>query len=188
MGREPNPLESTADLLGRAQSGDTDAETALLLRFLPLLQTWAHGRLSRTGRDLAETDDVVQIAILRALRRLPHFESRREGAFMAYLRQIVLNTIREEHRRGAKREGNERRLADVQPEGGDDRGATLEAYETALEKLPERQREAVMLRLEFSYSYSDIARAIESPTEDGARMTVKRGLLRLAQEMRESPE
>ena len=36
---------STADLLARARGGDTLAREDLVRRYLPLLQTWAHGRL-----------------------------------------------------------------------------------------------------------------------------------------------
>lgn len=184
-------LETTADLISRARAGDARAEQDLISRFIPMLQRWAHGRLSGPARDLAETDDLVQVSILRALKRLPHFESRREGAFLAYLRAIAINALKEEHRRGVSREGRDRLMrtqaeaaaqAEEPSESFDP--AALEKYEAALEKLPERQREALILRLEFDYSYAQIASAIESPSEDAARMTVKRALLRLTEEMK----
>ncbi len=182
------PLETTAELLGRARSGDARAENALVARALPLLQRWAHGRLPNSSRDLAETDDLVQVAIVRALKRLPQFESRREGAFLAYLRTIVLNAIREEHRRVSARrkiaaavDADDAMEAAVPAPGLDD--PLLAHYEDALERLSERQREAVILRLEFDYSYAAIAAAIESPSEDGARMTVRRALVQLAKEI-----
>lgn len=188
MGAEPPSLESTATLLVRVRRGEAGAEDALVARFLPLLQRWARGRLPGQARGLAETDDLVQVSLLRALRRLDQFESRREGAFLAYLRKIVLNAIREECRRSAAREGREDKFAAAAvngstnaPDAADDK--TLAAYEAALEKLPERQREAVILRLEFQYSYSEIASAIEGSSEDAARMLVKRTLVRLAKEM-----
>ena len=62
MGKEPAPIDTTAELLGRARSGDSDAEHLLLTRFLPLLQRWARGRLPGTARGLAETDDLVQVS------------------------------------------------------------------------------------------------------------------------------
>lgn len=188
MGKEPVPLDSTAELLGRARSGDTRAEQALLTRFLPLLQRWARGRLPGTARDLAETDDLVQVSLLRAVRRLDSFEPRREGAFLAYLRKIVLNAIREECRRSASRGNVEDRFANfVVPDAPvPSNNPTLASYEAGLGTLSERQREAVILRLEFDYSYAQIAEAIDSPSEDSARMVVKRALLRLASEMRAS--
>ena len=41
--------------------GKDSIADALLRRFLPLLQRWAHGRLPRQMRDLNETDDLVQV-------------------------------------------------------------------------------------------------------------------------------
>jgi len=182
------PLDTTAELIRRVRGGDASAENELVSRYIPLLQRWAHGRLPSASRDLAETDDLVQVSILRALQRLPEFECRREGAFLAYLRAIVLNAIREEYRRGATRHRIEGQLAqsEEEPLASSDlpgRDPTLRTYEAALERLSERQREAVILRLEFDYSYAQIASAIGSPTEDGARMTVKRALVRLAKEI-----
>lgn len=191
VGKEPAPLDTTAELLGRARNGDAGAEHLLLTRFLPLLQRWARGRLPGSARDLAETDDLVQVSLLRAVRRLEAFEPRREGAFLSYLRKIVLNAIREECRRSTSRTNMEARfetfvVPDLAPASSS--SAVLESYEAALERLGERQREAVILRLEFDYSYAQIAEAIESPSEDSARMMVKRALLRLASEMRSSPQ
>ncbi|MCA9727239.1 MAG: RNA polymerase sigma factor [Candidatus Eisenbacteria bacterium] len=184
-------LEKTAELLGRVRAGDPAAQNALVSRFLPLLQRWARGRLPHTARDLAETDDLVQVSFLRALRRIDSFEPRREGAFLAYLRRILLNAIREQYRQSATRGGAENRFAvDGRPESGPPAldARTLEAYESALERLEEHQREAVILRLEFKYSYAQIAEAINSPSEDAARMVVKRALVRLAGEMQSGPE
>jgi len=48
---------------------------------------------------MAETDDLVQVTLIRALRRAPTFEHRREVAFLAYLRTILMNVVREEVRR-----------------------------------------------------------------------------------------
>jgi RNA polymerase sigma-70 factor (ECF subfamily) len=60
---------------------------------------------------------------------------------------------------------------------------TIEAYEAALAALPETHQEAVILRLEFGYSYPQIAEATGSPSSNAARMTVSRALLRLSEEM-----
>ena len=46
-----------------------------------------------------------------------------------------------------------------------------------------RQREAVLLRVEFGYEYRDIAEAIGSPSANGARMVVSRALARVARAM-----
>ena len=48
---------------------------------------------------IAVTGDIVQEAALHALRRLDTFEPRHVGAMQAYLRQSVINRIRDEVRR-----------------------------------------------------------------------------------------
>jgi RNA polymerase sigma-70 factor (ECF subfamily) len=60
---------------------------------------------------------------------------------------------------------------------------TMIAYEAALATLSERQQEAVILRVEFGYSYAEIAEATESVSPNAARMMITRSLARLAEVM-----
>jgi RNA polymerase sigma factor (sigma-70 family) len=132
----------------------------------------------------------VQVALLRALKHVEEFEARHEGAFLAYLRRIVLNSVRDELRRAARRPGRgelDAELAEPGPslvEKAIGREA-LEAYESALAALPEEQQEAVILRIEFGFSYPEIAQAVGKPSANAARMAVSRALLRLAEVMDE---
>lgn len=181
--------DSTAALLGRIRSGDSEARERLFARCLPRLQQWAHRRLPRRARDIADTDDLVQVALLRAFHRVDGFEARREGAFLAYLRTILLNAVRDELRRSARRpdvtELDENMMGDEGPSAldeviGRDR---VRQYEAALERLSEEQREAVILRVEFGMSHREIAEAMAKPSADAARMTVARALAHLARAM-----
>lgn len=183
------PLDTTAALLTRIRGGDPAAREALFARFLPVLRRWARGRLPQGMRDLAETDDVVQVALIRALDRLDHFAGEREGAFLAYLRHILVNLVRDEMRSHQRRPG--RTSLDDLAEGDAPSLVqqavgfeTLATYERALEQLPELQREAVMLRVEFGYSFEEIASALGNPSSDAARMVVTRALAKVAAEMR----
>jgi RNA polymerase sigma-70 factor (ECF subfamily) len=184
---EPS-LESTATLLERIRAGDLAARERLLGRYLPALKRWAHGRLPPYSRDLTETDDLVQMTLLSTLNHLEGFDSRREGAFLAYLRRILLNKLRDEIRRTRRRPGKEA-LAEDLPERNPSPLENaigmqiLEAYETALARLPENQQEAVILKIEMGFSNPEIATAIGSPSPNAARMLVVRGLERLAAEM-----
>ena len=83
--------EPTEVLIRRVRAGENPARDALVRRFLPLLRQWAHGRLPRAARDLHETEDLVQLALMRALKQINSFESEGPGSFLAYLRQILLN-------------------------------------------------------------------------------------------------
>jgi RNA polymerase sigma-70 factor (ECF subfamily) len=165
----------------------------LFERFLPILRRWGHGRLPGSARGLADTDDLVQITLIRALNRLTEFEPRREGAFLAYLRQILLNSVREELRRATRKPSAgslEDQRADPSPSAIEQAVGreTLERYESALAALPEEHREAVILRIEFDYSYPEIAEALGRSSANAARMTVTRALVKLAEAMDEGSE
>jgi len=56
----------------------------------------ASGRLPKWARDRANTDELVQKTLIQTFKRIEHFEPRRVGALQAYLRQAVLNRIRNE--------------------------------------------------------------------------------------------
>lgn len=181
-------LDSTFDLVERAKSGDSDALNRLFARFLPPLRRWASGRLPRWTRDLMDTDDLVQETVLRSVRRIDAFESRHEGALQAYLRQAVVNRIRDEVRR-TKRSPI---AAELDENKSDGQASPLdeaigrqavERYEAALERLRPEEREAVVARIEMDGSYQQVAQALGKPSADAARMAVSRALLRLAEEM-----
>jgi len=103
---EPSPDTShiaTSDLLERARAGDADALEELFARHIPGLKRWASGRLPRWARDITDTTDLVQETLLETLKHLDRFECRGEGALRAYLRQAVINRIRNQLRRRARR-------------------------------------------------------------------------------------
>ena len=186
MAPDPRELETTADLLNLIRAGNAAARERLLGRYLPILRRWAHGRLPAYARDLAETDDLVQITLVRALAHIEEFEPRREGAFLAYLRSILLNSLRDEIRRVTRRGAHETLEEDTTEPTLVAKAVgmeTLLAYEAALATLPGPQQEAVILRVEFGFSYEEIAEAVESPSANAARMMVTRALERLAEAM-----
>ncbi len=108
--------ESTFALIARARAGDLEAVERLFARHLRPLQRWASGRLPKWARDLADTDDLVQDTLLQTFKRIGDFEPRRVGALQAYLRQEVLNRLRDELRRKGRR-----------PESTDIEGLELDA-------------------------------------------------------------
>lgn len=74
----------------------------LIARHVGPLRRYVSGRLARWARDLADTDDLVQDTLLRTFTRIGTFEARGAGALLAYLRQAVLNRVRDELRRRAR--------------------------------------------------------------------------------------
>jgi RNA polymerase sigma-70 factor (ECF subfamily) len=181
-------LDSTFDLVERAKSGDREALDRLFARYLPALRRWASGRLPRWTRDLMDTDDLVQETVFRAVKRIDAFESRHEGALQAYLRQAIVNRIRDEVRR-TKRSPASTELDENQSDHSDSPlemaigHEALERYEAALTRLRPEEREAIVARVEMDGSYQEVAQALGKPSADAARMAVSRALLRLAEEM-----
>jgi RNA polymerase sigma-70 factor (ECF subfamily) len=184
------PQDDTISLINLARAGDNAALERLCSRYLPRLYRWATGRLPAHARSSIETSDLVQDTFLRAIRRLGGFEPRHPGAFPAYLRNALLNRLRDEMRRLARRPSHEA-LA------GSEVGASptpleeaigrdqVEQYEQALLKLKEDERAAIFLRVELELSYKEIAEAMNKSSADAARMAVGRALIRLAEEMRD---
>lgn len=188
----PNP-ESTAILLQRIREGDSAARDRLLERYLPVLRRWAHGRLPAKARGFADTDDLVQITLVRVLKQLERFEPRHEGAFLAYLRRILINAMRNEIARAATR-GKQEEVGEALPDPGPSPLESalgrdlLDRYEAAFAMLGEEQQEAVFMRVEMGLGYEAIAEAMEKNSANTARMIVARAVAQLAAMMEEPRE
>lgn len=185
---ENGGVESTASLLARTRAGDRSALEQLTARYRPRLRQLAHGRLPPRARDVLDTEDLVHSTLIKALNHVQSFVPQHEGAFLGYLRQTLLNEIRQEIRRVDRRPGRAALPEELAAAGGSPLDEligqeVLECYEAALAKLPETQRAAVLLRLEFGFTHEQIAAACGSPSANAARMMVKRALLELAAEM-----
>ena len=179
---------SSLTLLELAQAGDRAALELLIARYRPRLERWASGRLPQWARDIADTQDLVQETLFQTFKRIEHFEARGEGALQAYLRQAILNRIREEFRR-AKRKPLKTDLDSQEEDAG---GSPLEEaigreavqrYEQALARLRPQDRELIIARVELGYTNQEIATVLNKPSPNAARMALERAIVRLAREM-----
>lgn len=187
-GTDADGPDATVHLLRRARAGDRDALDRLFARFGPELRRFARGRLPRWARDIADTPDLVQETLLQVFKHVDRFEDRGDGAFRAYLRQAVMNRIRNEVRRADRRPPGEVLSADLRDEGPSPLEAAIGSqavaeYEEALARLREEERELVIARVELGLSYTEIAAATGRASANAARMAVSRALLRLGDEM-----
>ena len=177
-------------LLARAQAGDRHALDELIRRYLPRLKQWVRGRLPDDCRGLSDTDDLVQETLINVVGALGTFEIRHEAGLQAYFRQALWNRLREEIRRANGR-GAAVELQDtlVSPLASAlDRAIGAQAlgrYEAALLRLDDDERSAVVGRLEFGYTYPELALMLGRRTPDAARKLVERALWRIAEGMKD---
>ena len=184
-----NPVDTTHVLLARAKGGNRDALDRLFARHIPLLRRWASGRLPRWARDIADTSDLVQETVIQTFKRVEAFEPRGEGALQAYLRQAVLNRIRNEFRSKGRKpaiEGLDERIASnhSSPLEAAIRQEQLDRYDAAMARLTEHERDLIVARLELGLTYEEIAGALKKPSWNAARMATARALMRLAEELK----
>jgi RNA polymerase sigma-70 factor (ECF subfamily) len=159
-----------------------------MARYLPRLRRWASGRLPSYARSLLDTSDLVQETLSRVVQGLERIEVRGPGGFQAYVRQAVLNRIRDEVRWAARRPGPDgvpESLPDPTPSplenaiGAD----VLARYERGLAALSDEDRELLHLRLELDLDYQEITAMTGRPSRDATRIAIQRALARLASEM-----
>ena len=187
---ESASLLSTLDLLERARQRDQDALNELFRRNHGPLRRWARGRLPRWTRDLRDTEDLVQETLAQTLKHLDSFEHRHEGALQSYMRQALINRVRDEVRRvnrypavGALDDADQQAVQAASPLEEAIGREALQRYESALARLRPEERQLIQARVEMQQSYQQIATAHGKSSADAARMAVSRALVRLAEEM-----
>ena len=131
------------DLVRRVGQGDPAAIQALVARKLPRMLALAQRLLG----DPVEAEDVAQEAMLRAWKQAPHWVPGR-ARFDTWLHRVGLNLCYDRLRR--RREIPTAVLPDRPDDGpAPDRGLLVAELGTrvdaALARLPERQREAIVL-------------------------------------------
>jgi RNA polymerase sigma-70 factor (ECF subfamily) len=186
--RHPD-LESTVDLMDQVKRGDDRALETILQRQIPALQRWAHGRLPSSSRGMLDTCDLVQDTMVAAVRRFGGLEVRRQGALRAYLRQAIVNRVRDLARHDRCRPSRTSLPADLVDGGASPLeqligSENVASYEAALERLSAKDREAIVARLELQYDYDQLAAVLGVPTANAARVAVARAMKRLAAAMR----
>ena len=185
-------LHETRHLLGRIRDGDADACGDLFERYRTRLELFLRARLPAPSRSLLETQDLVQETCIKTLPHVDRFQHRGIGSFWAYLRRIALNCINDVWRRNAASFGEIRLTPDSRcaPEAPDSPPLAglvvkeqFESFERVLEKLPERRRQALLMRLELGLDYRTIADECGFSTANAARMNVQRTIETVGREM-----
>jgi RNA polymerase sigma-70 factor (ECF subfamily) len=159
-------------LLVRADS--TDAMAALVARYHARLTSFC----AKYTRDFAASEELVQETFLRLWRARASYRS--EGKLAVLLYTTARNLCRN-HARSAQRRA--RPLEIAAPPAADPVDALLARerwrdVEAALGELPDKLREAVVLRFEHQLAYDQIAEVVGS-NESTVRSRVHHGLAQL---------
>lgn len=187
--------ENTRSLLSRALANDREAVDVLFQRYRDRLRAGLRKLIGPKYRLLmADSEDAAQDAILSALRRLHQFEYRGEGSFLAWLLKgaefEVVRRIRalEAQKRTAQggvveldtqiarvTPGNEKTPPDAL-----DEQELAERVRQALQQLPDREREVIVLRRYLELETEEICEEMGLPTAGAVRALLSRAQARLA--------
>jgi RNA polymerase sigma-70 factor (ECF subfamily) len=131
-----------------------------VLALLPRLRRFAFG----LARDPADADDLCQMTIERALRSRGQWlpGSRLDSWMYRIMRNIWIDETRARMRRGKTFVDEEQGLA-IGASGGQEAMLELSDVDRALAKLPDEQREAVLLVMVEGYSYKEAAEIVGCP-------------------------
>lgn len=182
--------DATQVLVRALQSGDGAATEALFARYLPRVGRMVALQLGVPRHALpAEAEDIVQDAIVRALRSLPQFEVRSPGSFAAWLARIVENCVHQHRQnlRGTKSRTLWQRYGDLDLSESffSDRdqspsrlvtdAETNRKLEAALLGLPSLYRRVLSLRHLGGATYLEIAQEV-GRTEANCRKIAQRAI------------
>jgi RNA polymerase sigma-70 factor (ECF subfamily) len=176
------PLDE-AELIGRAQRGDTHAYEELVTAYQGIAFRTAYV----IARNAADAEEAAQDGFVKAWRALGRF--RAGAAFRPWLLQIVANEARNRRRSAGRRAHLALRAATEEPSGGAAPSPeaafldaqTREALLAAVNELPEDQREVIALRYFVGLSEQEVAETLDVPPG-----TVKSRSARALERLRES--
>lgn len=166
-----SPYRDEKALMRRVAAGDAQAQKRLVLRLIPPVRAIARTLLGAS----ADVDDAVQVSLLKILHAAKDY--RAEGSLERWARRISVRTCL----RLAKRERRHRQPLDAStdlselpanlpgPRLAERLPRNVEHY---LQRVPEAQREALLLRHALDYSVAEIAEVTASPVD-----TIKSRLL-----------
>jgi RNA polymerase sigma-70 factor (ECF subfamily) len=147
------------DLIRRAQEGEPNVVGDIYERYQRGIFSFIYYRVG----DLHTAEDLTSEVFLRMIEKLPKF-SGRSLTFQAWLFQIARNLSIDHYRRRSIRKNVQ--LVDDYPEGGDEplemvsKELTSEKLYHALVKLPENQRDVIVMRFIVGMPVTEVAQTL----------------------------
>ncbi|MCR9245661.1 MAG: RNA polymerase sigma factor [bacterium] len=187
--------DNTRNLVSRALEQDRDAIDLLFQRYRDRLRAALRKLIGPKYRVLmADSEDATHDAILSALRRLHQFEYRGEGSFLAWLLKgaeyEIIRRIRALETKKRSAEGGvigiDENVAEMIPAKGatpsqaHDETELAERIRVALQQLPDREREIIVLKRYLELSTEEICAEMGLPTDGAVRALLSRAQARLS--------
>ena len=174
-------MKADMELIHEVRSGQRASFSELVLRHQRALL-----RLTlRFTRDPNQAEDIVQESFIKAYEKLHLFEGR--ASFKSWLFQIALNTARNKLR-GRWREEYSMEEVEMGVHAGAEanliHGDIRTMIRNEVDKLPEKQRLALTLRIYEDLSFKEIADIMQCPY-DTAKANYRHALLKLRERLEE---
>jgi RNA polymerase sigma-70 factor, ECF subfamily len=179
-------------LVARAVRGEREAVGQLLAWLRPLLLRYCRARLGPHNGSCGSADDVAQEVCLAVLTALPRFTDQGRP-FLAFAYRIAANKIADAYRSAARSATDLVEEVPDRPDHGagpEERAVALDNSErlsALLARLPEQQREVLVLRVAVGLPAEEVGRILGlSPV--AVRVTQHRALVRLRDLVTLAPE
>ena len=172
-------MKTDLQLIQDVKSGEKESFEVLMQR---------HGKflmkvVVRMTRDLDLAEDIVQEAFIKAFRRLSMFEGR--SSFRSWLYQIALNTARNRFRKNSRETLTGETAEMVVESQAESQMIALDVkgiLQKEIDRLPDRQRQALTLRVFDDLSFKEIADIMACPY-DTAKANYRHALLKLKERL-----
>lgn len=177
-------MKADQQLIEEVKQGHTAAFAQLVERHQTVIMKAA----LRVTRDMTMAEDVVQESFIKAFQKLDTFEGR--SSFKSWLYQITLNTARNKLRSNKRENVSLENLVlstDGHIEAQLHRASVFEMIKSEIDELPEKQRQAISLRVFDDLSFKEISEIMNCPY-DTAKANYRHALLKLKAKLEVHPE
>jgi RNA polymerase sigma-70 factor, ECF subfamily len=181
---EETLMKADLRLIEEVKQGKTSAFAELVERHQRTMMKAA----LRITRDMTVAEDVVQETFIKAYQKLNSFEGR--SSFKSWLYQITLNTARNKLRSNRKENLSLDGFV-LSTEGHMEahlhKASVFEMLKVEIDGLPEKQRQAISLRVFDDLSFKEISEIMDCPY-DTAKANYRHALLKLKSKLEIHPE
>jgi len=166
--------DSDRQLMLLVQAGDHARFSALVDRFRARLVRFAASSL----HDRQAAEDLAQETFLAVYQARHTYNP--EFAVSTWIWTILLNLVKRERERRARRAQLETRAGERQPAAWAPQPEEREQLDAWLSQIPDAEADALRLRFFGELSFDEIAQSMESSVS-GAKLRVRNGLQRLSE-------